>query len=124
MDNPWISESQGRLAAALMEENFKSARPKDPIKMGEGDTLVDPNTYKPIYQGAPKVTDDIREYNFYVDQAKQAGQEPLPFNDFMMEMKRAGASQTNIDMKDQSKYSEERGKGRAENPSGPLPCAR
>lgn len=116
MNNPWITDTQGRMAGALLENNLKLAAPKDPIKMGEGDTLVSGDAaHKVLYQGKPKVTDDIREYQFYVQQAQDAGQEPLPFNDFMMSMKKAGASQTNIDMKGQSKYSEERGKGRAEN---------
>lgn len=113
MNNPWATDIQGRMAGALLENNLKLAQPKDPIKMGEGDTLLSGDTYKPIYSGAPKVTDDIREYNFYVEQAQAAGETPMPFNEFMMAMKKAGASQTNIDMKGQTEYSKERGKGRA-----------
>jgi hypothetical protein len=90
-DNPWLSDGQGRIAAALMEENIKSKRPKDPIKAGPGDVILDPNNeYKVLYEGSPKGTDDITEYNFYVDQATKSGQTPLPFNEFMMSMKKPG----------------------------------
>lgn len=38
------------LAAMEMEAKLK----KDPIKLGEGDTLLDPTTYKPLASGGPK----------------------------------------------------------------------
>lgn len=44
----------------------------------------------------PGLTDDIKEYRYYVSQAKAAGQQPLPFNDWMTDMKRASASQVTV----------------------------
>ncbi len=44
----------------------------------------------------PEVTDDIKEYRYYVSQAKAAGQQALPFNDWMTGMKRANATQVNL----------------------------
>jgi hypothetical protein len=107
MNNPWITDSQGRMAAMLLEDNLKRAAPKDPIKVGPGDTIISGDNYKPVYQGGPKVTDDITEFEYSQNHPGAA--------EFWQSLKRAGASQTNIDMKGQSKYSEERGKGRAEN---------
>jgi len=42
---------------------------KPPIKLGEGEGLIDPRTYKSIVEPTPRQTDDIREYNY----AKQNG---------------------------------------------------
>jgi hypothetical protein len=114
MNNPWLTEGHGKLASLLMEQNFKKKQPKDPIKMGPEDVLLDPNNnYSVLHQGGAKPTDDIREYNFYVEQAKAAGQHPMAFDEFMLAMKKAGASQTTIDMKGQTEYAKERGKGYA-----------
>lgn len=50
MSNPWATEGTGRIAGALLERNFRASEPKDPIKMGKGDVLLDPETYEPLYQ--------------------------------------------------------------------------
>lgn len=42
--------------------NLGFGSPKDPIKLGAGDTLVDPNTYKPIYS-APKPAELVKPYS-------------------------------------------------------------
>jgi hypothetical protein len=44
----------------------------------------------------PEPTDDLREYNFYVQQSRQAGQEPVDFTTWSRENRRAGA--TTIDV--------------------------
>jgi hypothetical protein len=57
----------------------------------------------------PKPTDDMREYDFYADQATKAGQQPQPFNDWMLEQRRAGANNNNITMPGQTpKYALDR----------------
>lgn len=57
MNNPWITDTQGRMASALMEENFRKARP-------------------------PALTDDMQEYEYgqqdpafieYMQNMKRAG---------------------------------------------------
>lgn len=75
---------------------------------------TDKNTGKaePIMQSEQKPTDDIAEYNFYVAQAKAAGQTPLPFDQYMQSMKKAGASSTSINMGGE-KFGEEFAKGDA-----------
>jgi len=58
--------------------------------VGAGETLIDPTTGKVIYQGQPKEqsmsekygTGIIGEYNFYADQERQLGREPISFNEY------------------------------------------
>lgn len=51
---------------------------------------------EPIMESQPKPTDDITEYGFYRQQAEAAGQTPLPFDQYQMAVKRAGASSINM----------------------------
>ncbi len=46
---------------------------------------VDPSSLPPM------PTDDIKEYQYYVNQAKTQGQTPVPFNEWQLQNKRAGA---------------------------------
>lgn len=45
------------------------AKPQDPIKVGDGETLLDPVTHQPIYTGAPKTPQSFQEFQL----AKQNG---------------------------------------------------
>jgi hypothetical protein len=96
MSNPWLTDGQRQIVGALIEQQMKAGQPKDPIKAAEGDVFLDPYTYKPIYKGPGKTTDDIREYQYYVDQATAAGQNPMPFDQFQMAMKKSGATSINM----------------------------
>lgn len=42
------------------------------------------------------MTDDLREYQFYADQEKASGREPIGLRDFMAEMKKAGATSVTV----------------------------
>jgi len=44
----------------------------------------------------PASTDDLKEYAFYRQQAIQAGEEPMPFMDFVQANRRAGATSNNV----------------------------
>lgn len=66
MNNPWITDNQGRIAEALLSENIKRARPPDP-------------------------TDDMREYQQAVQQGFGGS-----FMDYMTQIKRAGATNINM----------------------------
>ncbi len=57
------------------------------------------------------MTDDLREYQFYADQEKAAGREPIGLREFMAEMKKAGAASTSVTLKGETKYDETVGEG-------------
>jgi hypothetical protein len=70
--------------------NFRA--PLNPIELGEGANLVDPNNgFGTVAQGQPKTTDELREYAF----AKAQGYAGT-FPQYQQEIRRAGASQTNV----------------------------
>jgi hypothetical protein len=52
-------------------------------------------------------TDDIREYNTYVQQSKEAGQKPMPFVDYVTSIKRAGATAITNDMRGENEFSKQ-----------------
>lgn len=58
-------------------------------------------------------TGDIREYNLYVEQSKAAGQPPMPFYDYQVSNKKAGAASTSLtnDMRAESSEAKGRGEG-------------
>jgi hypothetical protein len=52
-----------------------NAGPAAPIKVGAGETLLDPTTYQPVYQGAPDMQDQFgNEKDLY---AQYAGSDPV-----------------------------------------------
>lgn len=71
---------------------------------GYNETLAQTERYKAggrvAGEEAYKQTDDIREYNLYVDQAKAAGISPKSFNDWQIELKQAGSSKVNVNTGD------------------------
>jgi hypothetical protein len=77
----------------------------DPYTLGEGQIRYGADN-KPVAQGPAKTatpTDDMREFGF--------AQSNPAFSDYMLRMKKAGANQTNIDMKGENAYSVDRNKG-------------
>lgn len=79
---------------ALVSEWLKRQQPQDPIKLGQGDRLINPTTFEPLVSGAPeqpKPTDDMREYEF----AKSQGY-PGTFQDYMLEQRKAGGTSVNV----------------------------
>ncbi len=78
------------LAAMKMQQSMV----KDPIKVGAEETLLDPNTMKPIFTGQPKaesVPSAIKEYQY----AKSQGF-PGTFEQYQTAQKRAGASSVTV----------------------------
>ena len=63
--------------------------------------LVDSATGEVVYEapnaGASKPTDDMREYDLYVQQERAAGREPKSFSGYQIMMKEAGRNQVNIE---------------------------
>lgn len=83
-----------------MQALLKKEQPQ-PIKLGEGDTLVDPTTFKPVATNAkvakpPEAPSAIKEYEY----AKGQGYTGT-FQQFQLEGKRAGASQVNTKIENQ-----------------------
>jgi len=66
---------------------------QDPIKLAEGDTLLDPRSYKPVYQAGPKLP-------WYVQKGEggaPVGIDPL-FREFELTKAQAGAARTNTNI--------------------------
>jgi hypothetical protein len=83
-------QAQMQGAKAGMDYFKEEDQAFSPMKVGAGETLIDPRTGQMIYQGQPKEqsiserygTGMIGEYNFYADQEKQMGREPLSFDSY------------------------------------------
>jgi hypothetical protein len=89
--DPWMPEGASPLVGAMFKSHLDAQAPKDPIKLGAGDILLDPNTYQPKYTApeAPvKPTSDIQNYQF--------GQKDPAFAAREMELKKAGAANINL----------------------------
>ncbi|MCZ7498861.1 hypothetical protein [Agrobacterium sp. ST15.13.015] len=91
--NPRMSPAdQARIDLDRQKFDFERNKPRDPLKMGQGETLVSPEG-QVLYAGQPKpeTTDDIREYNFAVNQGYTGS-----FSDFQQQMKKAGATSITV----------------------------
>ncbi len=58
--------------------------------------MADPAAY--IKNVMPSPSTDVQNYNFYTKQCQAAGQQPLPFNDWQLQQKRATANMTTLNM--------------------------
>lgn len=94
-----------RTPAGMREYIMKQVGPKDPIHLKDGETLLDPRTFKPIAGGDPKPTDELREYDFYKKQGGTAS-----FFDYKSGLKKAGAQNISIDQKPELAFDTEAGK--------------
>jgi hypothetical protein len=115
LSNPWMSDAQRSVLGALLQQQLAASAPKDPIKVGQGDTILDPKTYQPLYQAPPKPNeppDKVQQYQFYVKQETDAGRPPKSFEEWSTTQSKAGA--TNIDLGDSS-FAKEFGKQNAQN---------
>jgi hypothetical protein len=95
-----LEQVKGQIAQAVMEKKITPEEgqkymnlisPQKPVAVPEGGSLVDPGTFKTVYQGQPKTTDEMREYNL----AKEQG-ETRSFTDWKTGMKKAGASPVTV----------------------------
>lgn len=91
-----------------MEYITATAKDNTPIKLAAGETLVQPGTYKPLFSAPNKPepkTSSIQEF----DLAKQQGY-PGNITQWLLEQKRAGASNVNVDLKQEGAYRAAQGK--------------
>lgn len=95
-----------------------AAKPGESFTLGEGQVRYDaegnPVAGVPKAPDVAKPTDDISEYNFYSEQERAAGRQPMPFADYISTVKKAGASQTSIDLKSEGAEASERGKAKVQ----------
>jgi hypothetical protein len=92
--NPKSSAVQRQFAFTKMNEG--------PIKLGAEETLLDPNTFKPVATGPDKVSNDFRDY-------QQAVKDPIsPFKgsfvDYQTLNNRSKASVTNVSVNAANKF--------------------
>lgn len=86
------AKRQAQMEGAKAGMEYYKPIATDYKSVSAGETLIDPKTGKVIYQGQPKEqsmserygTGVIGEYNFYADQEKQMGREPLSFDEYQV----------------------------------------
>lgn len=80
----------------VIREAPAPAAPAKPIEVGG--VLLDPTTYQPIFDsrttGTPNLPADVQEYQFYADQERAAGREPLPIIEYTQALKGNGLTVT------------------------------
>lgn len=114
--NPWLNDQERALVNTLLEQKMQESDPLRKLQLQKlqqelnakperktvtiNGRLVDAQTGQEIanFPEAPKAPEEptnVREYKFYVDQEKAGGREPLPFNEWQLQSKRAGATVIN-----------------------------
>lgn len=91
LGNPMISDGQKMVLQALLQKEMQGMQTPDPMQAIELERAQ--LELEQMRNPQPKATDDIREYEF----AQRQGFDGT-FQDFMMETRRAGASQTNVNV--------------------------
>lgn len=116
-NEPFLNDSQRGIINALLEQQMQNSDPMRQLQIQKlqqelnatperktvtiNGRLVDAQTGQEIanFPEQPKAPDDptdVREYKFYVDQEKAANREPIPFNDWQLQGKRAGATTVTV----------------------------
>ena len=107
-----LAQSDPMYQAQLAQ--LTAPQPQQPIEVGG--VLLDPVTFEPIFDS--RTSDQpasVQEYLFYADQAAASGQTPLPYDQWDMARKAAGASRTSVDVSTGGgKFEEAFAKGDAE----------
>lgn len=93
LNNPWAPPGTQAMAQSILQQ---SLTPRAPISVKEGETLLDPVTRRPIYTAPERSTDDIRNYNAYSRQEREAGRVPLSQFEWGQQRRRAGSSSVNV----------------------------
>lgn len=101
------SDPKAKIVALLQSEN-PAAR-----KMGKA--LADNYI---TAQFKPETTDEIKEYKLAVDQAKSAGEKPPSFVEYKTGLKKAGATNVNVDTKGENAFATKAGQLQAERYDG------
>jgi hypothetical protein len=87
-----------RMVNPLMAQEMESKLKKDPIKVGAGDSILDPDTLQPLYSAPAKAAEQpsaVREYEY----AKQGGFQGS-FEDWVTKGKQASAPRVSVDLRD------------------------
>jgi hypothetical protein len=71
-------------------------------------------TVEQVYGGKPDQPSSVQEYQFYVDQETAAGRQPLPYGEWDIRSRQAGASQVNIDQRAEGAFEKKAAEGQAE----------
>lgn len=89
--DPWMDQSQSGVVNSLLDKQLNPPAPPGPIKIGAGDTLLDPSTYQPLYSSPSSETDNtpaaIKEYEYAVKQGFKG-----TYAEYETQMRRAGAT--------------------------------
>ncbi len=119
-DAAWASPAQTSIASALLNSSLERQDPMYQLQLqtaqAELDALRNPAPANPFLnvgngsvfnqstgefmtapQGQGALPADVQEYNFYADQARAMGQEPLPYLDYIQAQKGNGLSITTAD---------------------------
>lgn len=92
LSNPWTAQNGGQsaVAQALLNQQFQRQDPAYNLDLDlKRAQIAAAKTPK-----LPELPADVQEYNFYAQQAKAAGQEPLNYIDFVQAQKGNGLSVT------------------------------
>jgi soluble lytic murein transglycosylase-like protein len=125
LSNPWLQQStvgkaiaekliSNKLLTPLEKRKLAAEVAKlergEPLKIGEGEQLLDPNDpSKVLARGGTKQTDDTREYQLYKD---QGGTEN--FDAWDLKRRAAGRQMLTIDQRGEAEYEKTMGKGYAD----------
>ena len=93
--NPYASAASQQLAASILQAQMK---PRDPVAVGKGTSLIDPITHKEIYKNNNDSSDDsstVKDYKYY-QKTLPPGQTPMPFDVWSTAKARAGAATNTI----------------------------
>lgn len=120
-DAAWASPAQTSIASALLNSGLERQDPMYQLQLqtaqAELDALRNPAIENPYMNvgggavfnqatgefmqapdtGAASLPADVQEYNFYAEQTRAAGQEPLPYLDYVQALKGNGLSITTAD---------------------------
>lgn len=140
MTNPYASDNQKSVLSMLVQQQMQANAPMDPLKalqIRKMEQELDRGPERKVLQGAdgfqyyqddgsrvlPNVdgkpatpTTSQRDYNFYSQQEQASGREPLSFNEWDLQSRKAGAGATTInnELGNQSEFDKVTGKKLAE----------
>lgn len=115
VSNPWLTQGQRSVVEAMLQQQMHANDPMRQLQMQQLQQELQtgaPGYISPVDQqrldldrqrfafereGAGR-TDDTSEYEFYAQQERAAGREPVPYLDFITAQRRAGAASTNVNL--------------------------
>lgn len=106
---PASFDMQGYVSALMSKDPARAIpmwqemnKPRAPINVAPGSTLVDPSTFKPVFSAPDKPAEQpsaVREYQFAVSQGY-----PGTFQQFQIEQKKAGANNTSVNVNTEKSF--------------------